>query len=69
MSQERRSYQRIRGKADRARVRLAATLEQSRLATARDDRTDARRVERETALGGERKRPTVSESPELRVDG
>jgi len=48
MSGERRYYQSMRRKADRARERLAATLEQSRVATARDERTDQRRAARDS---------------------
>jgi hypothetical protein len=57
MSDERRYYESIRGRANRAQARLAATLEQSRIATARDKRTDQRRAVRDsikTRLGGER---------------
>jgi hypothetical protein len=48
VSEERRYYQSIRRKADRARERLAATLEQSRIGTARDERTDQRRAARDS---------------------
>ena len=57
MTEERRYYQSTRRKGDRARERLVATLAQSRSATARDERTDARRVARdavEAQFGGER---------------
>jgi hypothetical protein len=62
MSGDRRDYQSVRRKADRARERLAATLEQSRVATARDERTDQRRAARdsvETRVGGD---PDVTRS-------
>ena len=57
MSDERRYYESIRRRANRAQVRLTETLAQSRIATARDKRTNERRGTRnsfETRLGGKR---------------
>jgi hypothetical protein len=57
MSDERRYYESIRRRANRAQEHLEAMLEQSRIATARDKRTDQRRAGRDsikTRLGGER---------------
>jgi len=57
MSDERRYYESIRRRAKRAQERLRATLEQSRLATARDKRTNKRCAARdssETRLGRDR---------------
>jgi hypothetical protein len=51
MSDERRYYESIRRRAKRAQERLTATLEQSRIATARDKRTGE---SPKTGLGGER---------------
>jgi hypothetical protein len=51
MSDERRYYESIRRSARRAQERLTATLEQSRIATARDKRTGE---SPKTRLGGER---------------
>ena len=47
MSDERRYYERIRRRANRARERLTDTLEQARIAAARDKRTDERRAARD----------------------
>ena len=46
MSDERSYYENIRRKANRAQERLTATLEQSRIATARDKRAKERRAAR-----------------------
>jgi len=56
MSDERRSHEKIRRNADRVRERLAATLAQSRIATARDKRTNERAGARDSGepLGGDR---------------
>ena len=56
MSDERRSHENIRRNADRVRELLAATLAQSRLATARDERTSERAGVRDAVepQGGER---------------
>jgi uncharacterized protein involved in exopolysaccharide biosynthesis len=57
MSDERRYYESIRRRANRARERLTATLKQSRNATARDKRSNQRRAARdssETRLGRDR---------------
>jgi hypothetical protein len=56
VSDERRSHEKIRRNADRVRERLAATLAQSRIATARDERTSERAEVRDSVepLGGER---------------
>jgi hypothetical protein len=57
MSDERRYYESIRRRANRAQARLAATLEQARSATARDKRTGERgkvRNPTKTRLSGER---------------
>jgi hypothetical protein len=52
MSDERRYYENIRRRAKRAQERLGAMLEQSRIATARDKRTDERRTQRESIKSG-----------------
>ena len=57
MSDERRYYESIRRRASRAQVRLTETLAQSRIATARDKRTNERHGTRdsfETRLGSKR---------------
>jgi hypothetical protein len=57
MSDERRYYESIRRRANRAQERLTETLAQSRIATARDKRTNERRGVRdsfETRLGSKR---------------
>ena len=57
MSDERRYYARLRRRANRARERLTDTLEQARIAAARDTRTNERRAVRdwsESQLGSER---------------
>ena len=57
LSDERRYYESIRRRANRAQERLTETLAQSRLATARDKRTNERRGVRdsfETRLGSKR---------------
>src|SRR5215210_6168995 len=57
MSDERRDYEGIRRRANRAQERLTATLEQSRIATARDKHTNQRRAMRDASemrLGRER---------------
>jgi hypothetical protein len=57
MSDERRYYESIRRRANRAQERLAATLQQARSATARDKRTAEHRKVRnstKTRLSGER---------------
>ena len=57
MSDERRYYERIHRRANRARERLAETLEQARIAAARDKRTNERRATRnssEPQLGSKR---------------
>jgi hypothetical protein len=50
MSDERRHYESIRRNAERARERLAATLKQSRVATARDERTSDRRATADSSV-------------------
>lgn len=57
MSDERRYYESIRRSANRAQERLTETLAQSRIATARDKRTNERRGVRdsfEARLGSKR---------------
>jgi hypothetical protein len=56
MSDERRYHESIRRRANRAQERLTATLEQSRIATARDKRTNQRRAARDSSEGLERER-------------
>jgi hypothetical protein len=56
MSDERRYDESIRRRANRAQERLTATLEQSRIATARDKRTNQRRAARDSSEGLGRER-------------
>jgi hypothetical protein len=72
MSDERRSHEKIRRNADRVRERLAATLAQSRIAIARDKRTNERAGVRDSVepLGGERNAThSGKRTPKRREDG
>jgi len=66
MPDERRYYESIRRRTNRAQERLTATLKESRIATARDKRSNQRRAARdssETRLGRDRHGSRPNERP------